>query len=80
MTTLILSCPVCGSSDLKYLGIEEGNTDTGYGFADVYACENCNRAFQRSELDEEWDSSFDIDDDDDISGNFYLTEISGGWD
>jgi len=75
MTTLVLKCPVCGSSDLEYLGIEEGVIDIGYGFADVYSCEVCNRAFQRSELDEEWDSSIEFEfddgeyDDPNVAGN-----------
>jgi len=73
MTTLTLRCRACGSADVEYLGYDDEATA-------LYTCFTCGEVQSRAELDEEWESSFDLSDDDDISGNPDLTEVSGGYD
>jgi len=64
MTTLRLCCPVCDAT-VHFVHIEEWVMDEGgLGFTDIYECEHCDLQFARQELDEEWDSSFDLDDSD----------------
>ena len=70
MTTLILRCRACGSADVEYLGYDDDATT-------LYTCFTCGEVQSRAELDEEWDSSFDVDD---ISGNPDLSDVSGGYD
>jgi len=72
MTIKIYKCRFCGSANVEFWGYDDAATE-------LWRCHNCGVTQSYSELDEEWESSFD-NDEDDISGNPDLSIVSGGRD
>jgi len=64
-------CERCGGIDVEYIG--EAYDDEQY-LGSAWNCLECGHRFNQFE-NEDW-----FDDDDDISGNPDLTEVSGGYD
>ena len=57
MTSITLFCRACGSYDVEMFGYDDGEVE-------LWLCNQCHEVQSRQELEEEWDSSFDLESED----------------
>lgn len=42
------TCPYCDSSDIDYVGVEDGGGDYGDSLCDIWLCHGCGHEFEKN--------------------------------